>query len=85
MKGVIINYCRSRKRQTNRTMVASFEGINNDAEASKLIGKEIKWKNPAGKKIKGKIIDVHGTNGNVKVRFNKGLPGQAIGTEISLK
>ncbi len=66
-------------------MVASFEGINNDAEASKLIGKEIKWKNPAGKKIKGKIIDVHGTNGNVKVRFNKGLPGQAIGTEISLK
>ncbi|MFQ6051068.1 MAG: 50S ribosomal protein L35ae [Candidatus Hydrothermarchaeota archaeon] len=85
MKGVIINYCRSRKRQSNRTMVARFEGINDYSEASRLIGKEIKWKNPAGREIRGKIIDVHGTNGQVKVRFNKGLPGQAIGTEISLK
>ena len=52
---------------------------------SKLVGKEVQWKSPAGKIIKGKISDAHGNKGLVRAIFESGLPGQAITTEIEVK
>jgi len=34
--------------------------------------------------ILGKVNDIHGRNGMVKVTFRKGVPGQAIGTVVEL-
>ena len=36
------------------------------------------------KDISGKIVGFHGKNGVVRVKFKKGLPGQAIGTTVQL-
>ncbi len=54
-------------------------------EASKFVGKEVSWKSPAGKIIKGKISSAHGNKGVVRAIFEKGLPGQAITTEVEVK
>jgi len=37
------------------------------------------------KKITGKISSAHGGNGVVRAIFEKGLPGQAIGTDVEVK
>ena len=50
-----------------------------------FVGKEVVWKSPAGKEIKGKVSGVHGNKGVVRVIFEKGLPGQAIATEVEIK
>ena len=34
--------------------------------------------------ISGKIIGFHGKNGVVRVKFDKGVPGQALGTTVEL-
>ena len=35
-------------------------------------------------KIFGKIIGVHGRTGTLRVRFNRGVPGQALGTRVRI-
>jgi len=48
-----------------------------------LIGRKVMWKQ--GKTaLAGKIVGFHGRNGMVRVRFTRGLPGQAIGTTVQL-
>ena len=54
-------------------------------DAEKLVGKEVAWKSPAGKIIKGKISAPHGNKGVVRAIFEKGLPGQAITTKVEIK
>ena len=39
----------------------------------------------ASSKIFGKVRGAHGKNGMVRVRFSRGVPGQAIGTLVELK
>lgn len=54
-------------------------------EAEKVIGKEVTWKSPSGKEIKGKISALHGRKGNVRAIFaEKGLPGQALGQKVTI-
>jgi len=50
-------------------------------ESGKVIGWLIGWpeKNP---KLFGRIMGLHGRSGNLMARFQKGLPGQAIGTKV---
>jgi ribosomal protein L35AE/L33A len=41
------------------------------------------WKQ-GNSKIIGKIAGFHGKNGVVKVKFQKAVPGQALGTKVEL-
>lgn len=59
-------------------------GLANREEAKKMTGKEVIWKSSAGKEIRGKISDAHGNNGLVRAIFERGLPGQAVTTEIEV-
>ena len=53
------------------------------ASATPLIGRKVMW--TQGKtSLAGKIVGFHGRNGMVRVRFTRGLPGQAIGTTVQL-
>jgi large subunit ribosomal protein L35Ae len=47
------------------------------------MGKKVVWKS-GNKEFTGKIMGFHGKNGVVRVRFKKGVPGQALGTTVSL-
>ncbi len=54
--------------------------------AEKFLGKSVQWITPGKKKlaIKGKISRVHGVKGKVVAQFEKGLPGQSMGTAVAL-
>jgi large subunit ribosomal protein L35Ae len=78
--GVFINYRLGNKMQYPRKGIIKVMNLEPN-ESGKVIGWWIGWpeKNP---KLFGKITGLHGRSGNLKVRFQKGLPGQAIGTKV---
>lgn len=84
MKGIVVQFRRGRKTVHERHFLLDV-GAKNREEAKKLAGKTVEWKSPAGKVISGKISDAHGNKGLVRAIFEKGLPGQAVTSEVEVK
>jgi len=84
MEGTIKSFRRGRHTQKTNQMIVYIEDVNSKEEASKLVGKEVVWKSPAGREIRGKIRAAHGNSGAVRVLFEKGMPGQAIGDKVNI-
>jgi large subunit ribosomal protein L35Ae len=82
-KGKVVTFRRSLKHLIERHFILNF-GSKNRNDAEKLVGKEVVWTSPAGKKIAGKISSCHGNKGLVRAIFERGLPGQAANTEVVL-
>ena len=81
--GIIVNYRVGPKTLRSRECLVKFPNVNNAKDASRLIGRKVAW--PAEeKRIIGKIVATHGTKGLVRVRFRKGVPGQALGTHVRI-
>ncbi|MGB9707781.1 MAG: 50S ribosomal protein L35ae [Candidatus Pacearchaeota archaeon] len=85
MKAQVILFRRGRHRIKPRHFLLQVSGIENKARAQALLNKTVLWKSPAGKEIKGTITASHGNKGLVRAVFEKGLPGQAINTEVEIK
>ena len=83
-KGKVVQFRRSLKHLIERHFILDV-GAKNKEEAAKFAGKEVSWKSEAGKIIKGKISGSHGNKGLVRAIFERGLPGQAINTEVEVK
>ncbi|MBU3906694.1 MAG: 50S ribosomal protein L35ae [Nanoarchaeota archaeon] len=84
MKGKVIQFRRGRHTIHERHFLIEL-GLKTREDAEKFKGKEVSWKSPAGKIINGKISGAHGGKGLVRAIFEKGLPGQAITTEVEVK
>jgi large subunit ribosomal protein L35Ae len=84
MKGIVVQFRRGRKTVKEKHFLLDL-GFTSRDEAKKAAGKEVIWKSPAGKEIRGKISDAHGNKGLVRAIFEKGLPGQAVTTEVEVK
>lgn len=84
MKGIVVQFRRGRHTVHEKHYLLDI-GLLTREEAKKMAGKEVEWKSSSGKIIKGKISDAHGNKGLVRAIFEKGLPGQAILTEIEIK
>lgn len=85
MKGIVVNFRRGRHRYKPRQFIIKVEGVDKKTSAEKLIGKEVIWKSPANKEIKGRLTNVHGNKGLLRALFEKGLPGQAVANQVEIK
>jgi large subunit ribosomal protein L35Ae len=85
MKGTIANFRLGRHTQKTSHMIIVVEGLDKRAKAEALVGKEVSWKSPAGKEIKGKVASAHGNKGALRVIFEKGMPGQSLATKVEIK
>ena len=85
MEGIIVNYRRGRKTQTTNQMIVIVPGTDKK-KAAGLVGKTATFfcEGKLKKEIKGKVSAVHGNSGAVRVHFETGMPGQAIGGKISI-
>lgn len=83
--GKVVQFRRGKKTIHERHFLIEISKVNTRAEAQKYVDKEVEWKSPAGKIIKGKISSAHGNKGVVRAIFEKGLPGQAVTTEVEIK
>lgn len=84
VKGHVVQFRRSLKHIHKRHFILNI-GAKDKKEAEKFIGKDVVWKSPAGKKITGKISGSHGNKGLVRAIFERGLPGQAVNTDVEVK
>ena len=86
MKGLILQFRRGRRTYTPRHFLIEVTGTDSREKAVKLVGKEVAWKSPGkeSKVISGKIAAAHGNKGVIRAIFERGLPGQAIGTDVEI-
>lgn len=84
MKGTIVNFRGGRRTQYHNQMIVLVEGVESKEAAGGLAGRELTFTTPAGKGIKGKVAAAHGSKGAVRVIFERGMPGQAIGKSVVL-
>jgi len=87
MKGKVIQFRRGKHTVHERHFLIEIPGVGDKESASKLVGKEVVWTSPGKLKkiIKGKVSSTHGNNGVVRAIFERGLPGQAVTTEVEIK
>ncbi len=83
LTGFIVSYRTGPKTQRSKEYVLKFPNVRSPNEAARLIGRKIAW--PVGeRKIRGKIVALHGKRGLVRGRFRKGVPGQALGARVEI-
>ena len=84
MEALITSFRRGKRTISSNQMIVKVSGVDSKEKAGPLIGKSASWKSPAGKEIKGKISAVHGNKGAVRAIFETGMPGQSVGSKITL-
>ncbi len=87
MQGTIANFRRGKKTQKTNQAVIYVDGISKKEDAAKIVGKTVSWVAPGKNKttITGKISSPHGGKGAVRALFERGIPGQALGTKVQIE
>ena len=87
MQGIIASFRRGRKTQKTNQAIIYIDSIKSKEKAAEIIGKKVTWISSGKKKttITGKITAAHGSKGAVRVLFERGIPGQALGTKIEIE
>ena len=83
MEATIVNFRGGRHTQYTNQMI--IDANLNKEKAKSLIGKKVIWTSSAKKEIKGKIKSTHGNKGCLRAHFEKGMPGQSIGTKVKIE
>ena len=84
MKAQVISFRRGRHRIKPRHFILQVSGVESKDKAEELVNKKVTWKSSACKEISGIVMAAHGNKGLVRAVFEKGLPGQAINTEVEV-
>ncbi len=81
--GTILNYRIGIGTQNPKECLIQFAHVNSASHAGQLFNRKVVWKQ-GNTKLIGTIAGTHGKNGVVRVKFQKGVPGQALGTTVEL-
>lgn len=84
MKAQIISFRRGRHTYKPRQFILQVYGVETKEKAKNFINKNVIWRSPTGKEIKGIVTATHGNKGLIRVVFEKGLPGQSLNTEAEI-
>ena len=84
LKGKFIGYKGGQRTQHSKYALIRLEGVDGRSETATYIGRKVVWHSTSGGRSIGKVVGVHGRGDVLKVRFRKGLPGEAVGTDVVL-
>ena len=84
MKATVVSFRRGKNTYKPRQYILLVED-SPKKDSIKLINKKVTWTSPQGKEIKGIITALHGNRGAVRARFEKGLPGQALASKVTIE
>jgi len=71
------------KTQRPKECILRFSNIKSSREAARLVGRKVAWP-VEERRVRGKIVALHGKRGLVRARFRKGLLGEALGTRVEI-
>ncbi|TFG34186.1 50S ribosomal protein L35ae [Candidatus Thorarchaeota archaeon] len=83
-RGVVTSYRRGKHLQHPNQVILVFDDVKTRSEASAIVGRKVKWTAGEDTEILGKVLGPHGNSGAVRAKFRTNLPGQAIGTPVTL-
>ena len=83
--GAIIGYRRSKRIIHPNFVIIKFDEITNRKDAAKLIGKQVIWRSPAGKRKTAYITRIHGITAPLLLISGKLIAGYRFGEKIELK
>jgi len=81
--GTIVNYRIGIRTQMSKWCLIQIMGENTASNVGQLVGRKMILKFGKNSFV-GRIMDLHGKKGVVKVKFEKGIPGQALGAKVEL-
>ena len=82
VEGLILSYRLGKNAQYPKQCLMRVIGMQ-PSDAKQMVGMRVGW--PAAEpKIYGKIVAIHGRKGVLRVKFKKGLPGQALGSHVEI-
>jgi len=81
--GTIVNYRIGIRTQMPKWCLIQIIDENSASKAGQLVGRKMILKFGKNNFV-GRVIDLHGKKGVVKVKFQKGIPGQALGAKVEL-
>ncbi len=85
MEATIVNFRLGKHTKSEKQLVVKIKSVTNKEQAQKLKNKKVTWKTPSGKIIKGYVKAPHGNSGAFRVEFERGMPGQSIGTKVEIE
>ncbi|MGV8168883.1 MAG: 50S ribosomal protein L35ae [Candidatus Nanoarchaeia archaeon] len=83
MEGTIVNFKRGQRITSENQMIVQASGVTTKEAAAKLVGKKVLY-NTGKKDLTGVVAAAHGNSGALRVRFETGMPGQAIGKKVKI-
>jgi len=85
MEAIINGFRHGRKTQSPDQIIAIVPSVKDREAAQKLVGKKLTYTTESGKKMVGTVRAAHGNSGAVRVMFDTGMPGQAIGQKATIE
>ncbi|MFA4886906.1 MAG: 50S ribosomal protein L35ae [Candidatus Nanoarchaeia archaeon] len=82
MEGQVIHYRRGKRTYHGNQLIVHVESVDSREKAKSMMDKKVTWTSPAGKKLVGKVTNMHGNKGGLRVQFETGMPGQVIGQKV---
>lgn len=83
-KAIFVNYSGGRRTQRNKQILVKIDQADDKKKGAKYLGRKVTWNSPSGNTLTGTITSIKGGNGVLKASFKRGLPGQAIGQELTI-
>ncbi len=77
--GTVVAFRQSKFKQDSYQTVVDLAQPD---QAEKLLGARVVWARADGLKILGRVVARHGRRGAVRVRWDRGFPSQALGTQV---
>jgi ribosomal protein L35AE/L33A len=79
MSGTVTAFRQSKFKQDSYQTIVD---VADPKQAEKLLGARVEWLRADGLRILGRVVARHGRRGAVRVRWDRGFPSQALGTQV---
>ncbi len=79
--GTVTAFRQSKFKQDSYQTIVQMASID---VAGKVMGARVVWLRKDGVRILGRVVASHGSKGAVRVRWNRGFPPQALGSQVKI-
>jgi len=79
--GVVTSFRHSKFKQDSYQTIVQMASKD---DAGAVVGARAVWRRKDGLQIQGRVVASHGSKGAVRVRWNRGFPPQALGSQVKI-
>jgi len=81
LSGTVTAFRQSKFKQDSYQTIVQMASVD---VATKAVGARAVWLREDGLRIQGRVVARHGSKGAVRVRWNRGFPPQALGSQVKI-